>query len=85
MFTTKIDCENQTECRPSDDEMIQCQCCEGGAAQSMATPVPANPGCSVLNGGGLYNCNPVGSPINCGEHDRPTELSEEIKRYKELL
>ena len=90
MFTTKIDCENTTECRPSNGEMIECQCCNGGNPQSMSQSVPANPGCSVLEVGGLWNCQPQQSqPISCKKplptNDVPIELAEEIKRYKTLL
>ena len=38
--------------------MIYCSCCVNGFPQSMAAPVPANPGCSVLNSSasGITNC-----------------------------
>jgi len=91
MYTTQSDCTANSPCsEDGGDDKIQCQCCDGGYAQSMAQWVPATPGCSVLNGGGLYNCQPQQStPISCGDdHERPgdaVELAEEIKRYKELL
>ena len=57
-------------CEP-DPEDIYCQCCEGGYPISMATTVPPNPGCSVLNdpASGITNCDT--HPISGGPHTNP--------------
>ena len=44
-------------CKEEVSEEIECQCCKGGYPVSVAQSVPANPGCSVLNGtSGFSNC-----------------------------
>ena len=91
MYPTQSDCNANSECAPTRGDEILCQCCKGGNPQSMSQSVPANPGCSVLNGGGYWNCQPAQSqPISCKKPlpdlpDIPIELAEEIKRYKTLL
>jgi len=83
------DCHSQSECGPSSGEMIECQCCDGAFPQSMLQQVPANPGCSVLNGGSLYNCQPQQSaPISCKKplptNDFPVGIAESILRMQKL-
>ena len=54
---------------------IYCDCCKGGYPVTWATPVPATPGCSVLNSTTLTHCTPTGTlpPEDCETH----ELKEE--------
>ena len=87
-------------CRYEDDpvEEIYCECCKGQYAQSMAQTVSSPADCigaenTVYAGMGVYGCNV--SPVSGGPgtkckkpiptNDFPVELSEEIKRIKELL
>jgi len=81
------DCHSQSECGPSSGEMIECQCCDGMYPQSMVTPVPAIPGCSALNGGGLWNCQPQQStPISCKKPlPTPTILPQIDENFVEKL
>ena len=98
MFTTKIDCENNTECKPSGGETKHCTCCkktENGTISgfSLSTAIPVGDSCSQFNNSqpGLYGCvdTNLWSLSKCKNQGpiptNNTQLSEEIKRYKQLL
>ena len=99
MFTTKIDCENNTECSPSDGgETKHCTCCKKGengtiSGFSLSTAIPVGDSCSQFNNSqpGLYGCvdTNLWSLSKCKNQGpiptNNTQLSEEIKRYKQLL
>jgi hypothetical protein len=97
MFTTKIDCEDNTECKPSNQETKNCTCCrktENGtvAGFSISTAIPVGDPCSQFNNSqpGVYGCvdTNLWSLSKCKNNDTPTnttQIDEEIKRYKQLL
>ena len=97
MFTTKIDCENNTECKPSGGETKHCTCCkktENGTISgfSLSTAIPVGDSCSQFNNSqpGLYGCvdTNLWSLSKCKNQGpiptNNTQLSEEIKRYKTI-
>ena len=55
--------------------MINCQCCQDGYPVSMGQQVSANPGCSVLNGGSLSNCQDSTNhtPLSCDSTTGPCD------------
>jgi len=63
------------DCCKYDVDEINCICCQNGFGIGWGTPVPASPGCSVLNGtSGLYNCTSNTTlPLHCGDDDWPDD------------
>ena len=55
--------------------MINCQCCQDGYPISMGQQVPSNPGCSVLDGGNLSNCQDSTNhtPLSCDSTTGPCD------------
>ena len=98
MYPTQSDCNANSECRPSDGETKHCTCCkktENGTVVgfSLSTAIPVGDSCSQFNNSqpGLYGCvdTNLWSLSKCKNQGpvptNDTQLSEEIKRYKQLL
>ena len=68
LYTNAAACEADPITKCGDDDpggkMVSCLCCDGQDGISMATQVPAVPGCSVFNGGNLSKC--VLHPVSGG-------------------
>ena len=81
MFPTQADCNDNTECRPTrgNNEMIDCYRCSNGNPTGNMFPGPNCPSGweSILT----FNPKDCKKPLPTND----TPLSEEIKRYKELL